>query len=129
MNKFWNQPIEVKALIISLIITILGFGGTAFLFWFNRYDIPLAVLLSGTIVAMTWLCLYLSKRKGQRNPKLDMVLIFLRLILIVGFAILFTVLQLTVHVVTVSPVYLVIAYLVISLATLIAYFKKGENDV
>ena len=129
MNKFWNQPIEVKALIISLIVTILGFGGTAFLFWFNRYDIPLAVLLSGTIVAMTWLCLYLSKRKGQRNPKLDMVLIFLRLILIVGFAILFTVLQLTVHVVTVSPVYLVIAYLVISLATLIAYFKKGENDV
>ena len=129
MNKFWNQPIEVKALIISLIVTILGFGGTAFLFWFNRYDIPLAVLLSGAIVAMTWLCLYLSKRKGQRNPKLDMVLIFLRLILIVGFAILFTVLQLRVHVVTVSPVYLVIAYLVISLATLIAYFKKGENDV
>ena len=129
MNKFWNKPIEVKALIISLIVTILGFGGTAFLFWFNRYDIPLAVLLSGAIVAMTWLCLYLSKRKGQRNPKLDMVLIFLRLILIVGFAILFTVLQLRVHVVTVSPVYLVIAYLVISLATLIAYFKKGENDV
>ena len=129
MNKFWNQPIEVKALIISLIITILGFGGTAFLFWFHRYDIPLAVLLSGAIVAITWLCLYLSKRKGQRNPKLDMILIFLRLILIVGFAILFTVLQLALHVVTVSPVYLVVAYLIISLATLIAYFKKGENDV
>ena len=129
MNKFWNQPIEVKALIISLIVTILGFGGTAFLFWFNRYDIPLAVLLSGSIVALTWLCLYLSKRNGQKNPKLDMVLIFLRLILIVGFAILFTVLQLTLHVITVSPIYLVIAYLVISLATLIAYFKKGENDV
>ena len=129
MNTFWNQPIEIKALIISLIITILGFGGTAFLFWFNRYDIPLAVLLSGSIVALTWLCLYLSKRNGQKNPKLDMVLIFLRLILIVGFAILFTVLQLTLHVITVSPIYLVIAYLVISLATLIAYFKKGENDV
>ena len=129
MNKFWNQPIEVKALIISLIVTILGFGGTAFLFWFNRYDIPFAVLLSGSIVALTWLCLYISKRKGQKNPKLDMVLIFLRLILIVGFAILFTVLQLTLHVITISPIYLVIAYLVISLATLIAYFKKGENDV
>ena len=129
MNKFWNQPIEVKALIISLVVTILGFGGTAFLFWFNRYDIPLAVLLSGAIVAMTWLCLYLSKRKGQKNPKLDVILIFLRLILIVGFAILFTVLQLTLHVITISPIYLVIAYLVISLATLIAYFKKGENDV
>ena len=129
MNTFWNQPIEIKALIISLIITILGFGGTAFLFWFHRYDIPLAVLLSGAIVAITWLCLYLSKRKGQRNPKLDMILIFLRLILIVGFAILFTVLQLALHVVTVSPVYLVVAYLIISLATLIAYFKKGENDV
>ena len=129
MNTFWNQPIEIKALIISLIITILGFGGTAFLFWFHRYDIPLAILLSGAIVSITWLCLYLSKRKGQRNPKLDMILIFLRLILIVGFAILFTVLQLTLYVVTVSPVYLVVAYLVISLATLIAYFKKGENDV
>ena len=129
MNKFWNQPIEVKALIISLVITVLGFMGTAFLFWFQSYDIPLAVLLSGTIVAVTWLCLYLSKRKGQKHIKLDLVLIFLRLILIVGFAILFTVLELTVHVATISPIALVVAYLFISLATLIAYFKKGENDV
>ena len=129
MNKFWNQPIEVKALIISLVITVLGFMGTAFLFWFQSYDIPLAVLLSGAIVAVTWLCLYLSKRKGQKHIKLDLVLIFLRLILIVGFAILFTVLELTVHVAIISPIALVVAYLFISLATLIAYFKKGENDV
>ena len=129
MKKFWNQSIEVKALIISLIVTVLGFGGTAFLFWFQRYDIPLAILLSGTIVAVTWLCLYLSKRKGQKHIKLDLVLIYLRLILIVSLAILFTVLQLIVHVVTVSPIYLIVAYLVISLMTLIAYFKKGEKDV
>ena len=129
MNKFWNQPIEVKALIISLIVTILGFGGTAFLFWFHRYDIPLAILTSGAIVSLTWLCLFLSIRKGSRHPKLDMILIFLRLILIVGLAILFTTLELTIKVVTISPIFLIISYLVISLATLIAYFKKGENDV
>ena len=129
MKKFWNQPIEFKALIFSLILTVLGFGGTAFLFWFQRYDIPLAVLTSGLIVSMTWLFLYLNKRSGKNRVKLDIVFIYLRIILIVGLAILFTVLELSLQVVIISPIYLVVSYLVISLVNLLAYFKKGENDV
>ena len=129
MKKFWNQPIEFKALIFSLILTVLGFGGTAFLFWFQRYDIPLAVLTSGLIVSMTWLFLYLNKRSGKNRVKLDIVFIYLRIILIVGLAILFTVLELSLQVVIISPIYLVVSYLAISLVNLLAYFKKGENDV
>ena len=129
MKKFWSQPIEIKALVISLTLTTLGFGGTAFLFWFHRYDVPLAILTSGAIVSLTWLCLYLSKRKGQKYVKLDIVLIYLRLILIVTLATLFTVLALTLSLVIISPVWLVISYLVISICTLLAYFIKGEKDV
>lgn len=129
MNKFWNQTIEVKALIISLIVTILGFGGTAFLFWFQRYDIPLAILTSGAIVSLSWLALFLSKRGNTKRVKLDIALIYIRLILIVLVATVTTILEIKLAIVTISPVFLVISYLVISLLTLIAYFKKGENDV
>ena len=129
MNKFWNQTIEVKALIISLIVTVLGFGGTAFLFWFQRYDIPLAILTSGAIVSLSWLALYLSKRGNKKRVKLDIALIYVRLILIVLVATVTTILEIKLAIVTISPVFLVISYLVISLLTLIAYFKKGENDV
>ena len=129
MNKFWNQTIEVKALIISLIVTVLGFGGTAFLFWFQRYDIPLAILTSGAIVSLSWLALYLSKRGNTKRVKLDIALIYIRLILIVLIATVTTILEIKLAIVTISPVFLVISYLVISLLTLIAYFKKGENDV
>ena len=129
MKKFWNQPLEVKALIISLTLTTLGFLGTAFLFWFQRYDVPLAILASGIIVSLTWLFLYLSKKSDKKHVKLDIVLIYLRLTLVVGLAILFAVLQLTLGLVIISPIYLIIAYAVISLFTLIAYFMKGENDV
>ena len=129
MNKFWNQTIEVKALIISLIVTVLGFGGTAFLFWFQRYDIPLAILTSGAIVSLSWLALYLSKRGNTKRVKLDIALIYVRLILIVLIATVTTILEIKLAIVTISPVFLVISYLVISLLTLIAYFKKGENDV
>ena len=129
MKKFWNQTIEIKGLIISCLLTTLGFLATIFLFWFHRYDIPLAVLLSGIIVALTWLALYLTSKNGQKHIKLDLVFIFLRLILIISLALLFTVLKLTLSLVIISPAALIIAYLLISLATLIAYFKKGENDV
>ena len=129
MNKFWNQTIEVKALIISLIATILGFGGTSFLFWFQRYDIPLAILTSGAIISLSWLALYLSKRGNTKRVKLDIALIYIRLILIVLIATVTTILEIKLAIVTISPVFLVISYLVISLLTLIAYFKKGENDV
>ena len=60
MNKFWNQTLELKALIISLVITFIGVGGTSFLFWFQRYDIPLSILTSGAIISLSWLALYLS---------------------------------------------------------------------
>ena len=129
MNKFWNQTIEVKALIISLIATILGFGGTSFLFWLQRYDIPLAILTSGVIISLSWLALFLSKRGNAKRVKLDIALIYIRLILIVLIATVTTILEIKLAIVTISPVFLVISYLVISLLTLIAYFKKGENDV
>ena len=129
MKRFWNQTIEIKAFIISLVLTTLGFGGTAFLFWFQRYDIPLAILTSGLIVSLTWLALYLSKRKEGKHIKLDLVLIYLRLILMISLAILFTVLELTISLVIISPIWLIVSYLILSLGTLLAYFKKGENDV
>ncbi len=129
MKRFWNQTIEIKAFIISLVSTTIGFGGTAFLFWFQRYDIPLAILTSGLIVSLTWLALYLSKRNGQKHIKLDLVLIYLRLILMISLAILFTVLELTISLVIISPIWLIVSYLILSLGTLLAYFKKGENDV
>ena len=129
MKKFWNQSIEVKALIISLIVTVLGFGGTAFLFWFQRYDIPLSILTSGAIISLSWLALYLSKRGNTKRVKLDIALIYIRLILIVLIATVTTILEIKLAIVTISPVFLVVSYLVISLLTLLAYFKKGENDV
>ena len=129
MNKFWNQTIEFKALIISLVTTVLGFGGTLFLFWLHRYDIPLAILTSGVIVSLSWLFLYLSKRGNTHRTKLDVFLIYARLISIVSLAILFTALELSLSLVILSPIALVVAYLVIASLTLIAYFNKGENNV
>ena len=129
MNKFWNQTLEVKALIISLVATVIGFGGTLFLFWFHRYDIPLAVLTSGVIVGLSWLFLYLSKRSDKKHAQLDMFLIYARLTAIVILAIVFTALELALSIVVMSPIALIVSYLLISLLTLIAYFKKGENDV
>ena len=129
MNKFWNQTLELKALIISLVITFIGVGGTSFLFWFQRYDIPLAILTSGVIISLSWLALSFSKRGNAKRVKLDIALIYIRLILIVLIATVTTILEIKLAIVTISPVFLVISYLAISLLTLIAYFKKGENDV
>ena len=127
MSKFKDQSIEFRALIISLIVTVVGFLGTAVLFWFNRYDIPLAVITSGLIVTLSWFFLYLTKKKEKPNPKLDIVFIYLRLILIVVLAIMFIVLEITLSLITVSPVFLVVSYLVISLLTLLAYIGRREN--
>ena len=127
MSKFKDQSIEFRALIISLIVTVVGFLGTAVLFWFNRYDIPLAVITSGLIVTLSWLFLYFNKKKEKPNPKLDIVFIYLRLILIVVLAIVFIVLEITLSLVTVSAVFLVVSYLVISLLTLLAYVGRREN--
>ena len=129
MKRLWNQNNEAKALLVSTFLTVLGFGGTAFLFWFHRYDIPLAVLTSGVVVSLSWFFLYLSKRSNTKHAKLDLFLIYARLTTIVVLAIVFTALELSLSLVILSPIALVAAYLVISLLTLLAYFRKGENDV
>ena len=121
--------ILVLSIIISLVITFIGVGGTSFLFWFQRYDIPLSILTSGAIISLSWLALYLSKRGNTKRVKLDIALIYIRLILIVLIATVTTILEIKLAIVTISPVFLVVSYLVISLLTLLAYFKKGENDV
>ena len=127
MKKFWNQSIEFKSLIISLIATVLAFSGTAILFWFQRYDIPLAVLTSGMVVSLTWLLLYINKKRERPSVKLDIIAIFLRLTLIVLLAILFTVLDITLSLVIISPLFLVISYLGYSLLNLLAYIRKDTN--
>ena len=127
MKKFWNQTVEFKSLVISIIATLLAFIGTSVLFWFDRYDIPLATLTSGLVVIVSWLILYLNKKKDKPAVKLDILAIYLRLTLIVILAIIFAVLELTIKLVTVSPVFLVVSYLVYSLLNLLAYIKKGDN--
>ena len=127
MKKFWNQTVEFKALIISSALTTLGFLGTLFLFWFHRYDVPLAVLLGGLIVSISWLILYLSKRGGKARIKLDIFAIYLRLGLVAIFAALFAFLQYAFNIVIVSPIFLVISYLVTSLLTLLAFIGKDKN--
>ena len=129
MKKLWNQNNEAKALIVSLILTVLGFCGTAFLFWFHRYDIPLAVLIGGGIVVLAWLTLYLVKRTNKPNTKLEIAILFFRLILVTSLAILFAILAYALKIVVVSPIYLIISYFVISLVAMIFYLKKGEENV
>ena len=119
MKKFWNQCIEFKALVIASLTTGVGFLATMFLFWFQRYDIPLAILLAGSILIITWLFLYLIKKNGQPRVKLDIVLIYVRLFLIASLAIAFAILDYSLNLVIVSPIVLVVSYLVISLLTLI----------
>ena len=127
MKKFFSQNIEIKALIISIIATVLGFLGTIFLFWYKRGDIPFGVLTGGGIIILGWLILYLSKRGGKETAKLDVFVIFLRLTLLVLFAAVFAVLRLKLNLYIISPVSLIIAYLVVALLTLIAHIGKDKN--
>lgn len=124
MKKLWNQNSEARALIVSTLLTILGVGGTLFLFWFHRYDVPLAVLLGGGIVAFSWLALYFNKRSNKPRIKLDITFIYLRLALIIGLAVLFGVLMYN-KIIVISPVYLIISYLAISIIAMVVYIKKG----
>ena len=127
MKKIFSQNIEIKALIISITATVLGFLGTVFLFWYNRGDIPFGVLTGGGIIILGWLILYLSKKNGKETAKLDVFVIFLRLTLLVLFAAVFAVLRLKLNLYIISPVSLIIAYLVVSLLTLIAHIGKDKN--
>ena len=127
MKKFFSQNLEIKALIISVTATVLGFLGTVFLFWYKRGDIPFGVLTGGGIIILGWLILYLSKKHGKETAKLDVFVIFLRLTLLVLFAAVFAVLRLKLNLYIISPVSLIIAYLVVSLLTLIAHIGKDKN--
>lgn len=127
MKKFWNSTIECKALMVSSIATVLAFLGTSFLFFMGHFEIPLAVLLSGVIVSATWLMLYLNKNTGERRIKLDIFAIFLRLSLVVVLTVIFAVLQFTLEIVIVSPIFIVVSYLGYSLLTLVAYLRKDKN--
>jgi len=127
MKRFWNQTVEFKALIISSSLTILGFLGTLFLFWLRHYEVPLAILLGGLIVSISWLILYLSKRGGKARIKLDIFAIYLRLGLVAILTALFAFLQYAFEIVIISPIFLVVSYLAISLLTLIAFIGKDKN--
>ena len=126
MKKFWNLNSEARALIVSTLLIVIGVGGTAFLFWFHRYDIPLGVLIGGMVVALTWLALFFVKRRNKPNIKLDIALIYIRLGIIVTLAVLFAVLQFTNTAVIASPISLIVAYGIISILTMMVYIKKGE---
>ena len=127
MKKFLNQTVEVKALVISLVALVLGFLGTTFLFWFNRYDIPLGVLYGGGIIAITWSILLCVKRKNNETARFDIFIIFLRLSLVVIGAVVASIIELNAHIRTLSPISLIIAYLVTSLLTLLAFIGKDKN--
>lgn len=126
MKKFWNLNSEARAIIVSTLLIVIGVGGTAFLFWFHRYDIPLGVLIGGMVVALTWLALFFVKRSNKPNIKLDIALIYIRLGIIVTLAVLFAVLQFTNVAVIASPISLIVAYGIISILTMMVYIKKGE---
>ena len=126
MKKFWSLNSEARALIVSTLLIVIGVGGTAFLFWFQRYDIPLGVLIGGAVVALTWLALFFIKRSGKPRIKLDIALIYIRLGVIVALAILFTVLSILYNIVIASPISMIIAYGIISILAMLVYIKKGE---
>ena len=126
MKKFWSLNSEARALIVSTLLIVIGVGGTAFLFWFQRYDIPLGVLIGGAVVALTWLALFFIKRSGKPRIKLDIALIYIRLGVIVALAILFTVLSIVYNIVIASPISMIIAYGIISILAMLVYIKKGE---
>ena len=126
MKKFWNLHSEERALIVSTLLTVIGVGGAAFLFWLGFYEIPLGVLVGGAVVALSWLALFLINKSAKPHIKLDILFIYLRLGVIVALAILFTVLSIVYKLRIISPISMILAYLVISIVTMIVFIKKGE---
>ena len=119
MKNFWNQNSEARALIVSTLLTVIGVGGTAFLFWLGRYDIPLAVLVGGGVVALSWFAVYLVKRSNKPHIKIDITLIYVRLAIIVVLAVLFIILATYQSLVIVSPIIMIVSYFVISVLAMI----------
>jgi len=126
MKKFWNLNSEARALIVSTLLTVIGIGGTAFLFWLGFYEIPVGVLIGGAIVTLSWLALFFVKRSGKNLVKLDIAFIYIRLGLIVTLAVLFMVLSMAAHIVIASPIAMVAAYGIISITTMMFFIRKGE---
>ena len=127
MKKFLNLKVELKAIVISSIVTVLSFLGTMFLFWFNRYDIPFGVLAGGGIVAISWLILYFVKGDGKEHVKVDIFIIFARLVLMALCAFGFALLQWGFDLYIISAVSLVISYLATSLLALLAFIGKDKE--
>ena len=126
--SFWNRTIEFKSLIISLVVTVVMFLATMFLFWCGHPEIVFALLTSGGIVTLSWLVVYLYKRKHpEPKIRLDIVFIYIRLSLIVITAIIFAVLQLTLSLVIISPIFIIVGYFAISMFNLIALIRKDQN--
>ena len=126
--SFWNRTIEFKSLIISAIVTLIMFLTTMFLFWCGHPEIVFALLTSGGIVTLSWLVVYLYKRKHpEPKIRLDIVFIYIRLSLIVITAIIFAVLQLTLSLVIISPIFIIVGYFVVSMLNLIALIRKDQN--
>ena len=126
--SFWNRTIEFKSLIISLVVTLIMFLATMFLFWCGHPEIVFALLTSGGIVTLSWLVVYLYKRKHpEPKIRLDIVFIYIRLSLIVITAIIFAVLQLTLSLVIISPIFIIVGYFAISMFNLIALIRKDQN--
>ena len=129
MKKLWNQNNEARALLVSIIITILGVGGTAVLFWFHRHDIPLAVLIGGGVAILSWLVLYLVKRSNKPHNKIDIAIIYARLALVVALAVTFAILSYQFSLRIVSPIFIIISYSVVSIISMIVFLKKGKENV
>ncbi|NLB49157.1 MAG: hypothetical protein GX813_04915 [Erysipelotrichia bacterium] len=129
MKNFWTKEIEYKAAVISSLMTLLVFLCTAVFFWFGRYEIPLAALLGGAVVIASWLLLLKNKKRQSKSIFADIFLIYFRLIVIGLLAGLFAFLQLKLSIIIVSPIFLVVFYSIISLVSLIAYWKKEADNV
>ena len=126
MKKFWNLNSEARALIVSTLLLVIGVGGTAFLFWLGYYEIPFGVLVGGAVVALSWLALFLIKRSAKPHIKLDILFIYLRLGVIVVLATVFAVLAVIYGLRIISPISMILAYLTISIITMLVFIKKGE---
>ena len=126
MKKFWNLNSEARALIVSTLLLVIGVGGTAFLFWLGYYEIPFGVLVGGAVVALSWLALFLIKRSAKPHIKLDILFIYLRLGVIVVLATVFAVLAVIYGLRIISPISMILAYLTISIITMMVFIKKGE---
>lgn len=125
--KFWDHTLEYKSVVISSLATIVAFLATLFLFWYGRYEIPLAFLTSGLVVVITWLIVLLYYKKHTKpKVKVDVFCIYLRLVLIVAISIIFAVIQIITKTPIVSPIFIVIGYFFVSLCSLVALIERKQ---